>query len=94
MDNLQYSGVYVPIEGLLSSFKPYYKWITFNILHLSFFLRHFAWSFKPYYKWITFNMLSRVKTLSVILFCFKPYYKWITFNITTIQKVSLRKCLF
>ena len=38
----------------LISFKPYYKWITFNTFgHL---LRKMQLlCFKPYYKWITFN---------------------------------------
>ena len=38
------------------SFKPYYKWITFNTEEHT---RNYAapreLSFKPYYKWITFN---------------------------------------
>ena len=39
------------------SFKPYYKWITFNIsLHLL--LHHRQMRFKPYYKWITFNIVT------------------------------------
>ena len=38
------------------TFKPYYKWITFNTL----FIFQDVWQllvmgFKPYYKWITFN---------------------------------------
>ena len=58
MDNLQYSfeeRFYNNLEKELS-FKPYYKWITFNTsftcdsMHSS-----FVFSFKPYYKWITFN---------------------------------------
>ena len=39
----------------LSRFKPYYKWITFNIVQTS----NLNWKqigFKPYYKWITFNI--------------------------------------
>ena len=38
-------------------FKPYYKWITFNILVSGAIARgYLAVSFKPYYKWITFNI--------------------------------------
>ena len=39
------------------SFKPYYKWITFNIaIHVSYMGYKSSQSFKPYYKWITFNI--------------------------------------
>ena len=37
------------------SFKPYYKWITFNTLILEDIAFSMTYSFKPYYKWITFN---------------------------------------
>ena len=37
------------------SFKPYYNWITFNILGRSSVESRF-YRFKPYYNWITFNM--------------------------------------
>ena len=38
------------------SFKPYYKWITFNtkVGDVKTFFEYSP-SFKPYYKWITFN---------------------------------------
>ena len=41
------------------SFKPYYKWITFNT-HWSdqWNATINALGFKPYYKWITFNTES------------------------------------
>ena len=42
-------------ERTLISFKPYYKWITFNTLVLIITERKKEQSFKPYYKWITFN---------------------------------------
>ena len=47
------------------SFKPYYKWITFNT-STKFSTHHLKVSFKPYYKWITFNTQNekeRKKTL-------------------------------
>ena len=37
------------------SFKPYYKWITFNIDKPES-VQFDECGFKPYYKWITFNM--------------------------------------
>ena len=37
------------------SFKPYYKWITFNTQIQAECLNIILMSFKPYYKWITFN---------------------------------------
>ena len=39
------------------SFKPYYKWITFNTEECKF-ITPYLGSFKPYYKWITFNTWS------------------------------------
>ena len=39
------------------SFKPYYKWITFNI-KWTVILGSIALGFKPYYKWITFNIIA------------------------------------
>ena len=64
------------------SFKPYYKWITFNIKHMML-LYQKKRRFKPYYKWITFNMhFGNVVELQQIQ-RFKPYYKWITFNMET-----------
>ena len=57
MDNLQYTGV-VNFEVVVVnwSFKPYYKWITFNtVYNLRDQLHLDSLGFKPYYKWITFN---------------------------------------
>ena len=42
------------------SFKPYYKWITFNTMILKI-LDVLLTSFKPYYKWITFNTVVVVE---------------------------------
>ena len=58
MDYLQYQEIGFSWKLLERSFKPYYKWITFNtdnygILVLS------MHRFKPYYKWITFNTLTK-----------------------------------
>ena len=38
-----------------SSFKPYYKWNTFNTLVWAAAYDYRFVSFKPYYKWNTFN---------------------------------------
>ena len=46
------------------TFKPYYKWITFNTQAS---LQHkevYSLSFKPYYKWITFNTVYSFHKLS------------------------------
>ena len=56
MDYLQYYISWRNTISYIFSFKPYYKWITFNtgekrILEASV----QAVRFKPYYKWITFN---------------------------------------
>ena len=37
-------------------FKPYYKWITFNIVEQLGIQFKETRGFKPYYKWITFNI--------------------------------------
>ena len=57
MDYLQYPTLLIKSLILPFSFKPYYKWITFNTQTV---LNHCnsPQSFKPYYKWITFNTLS------------------------------------
>ena len=67
----------------MGSFKPYYKWITFNIREVIFSAFIIISSFKPYYKWITFNIQVVAVGLGfmIVVLSFKPYYKWITFNI-------------
>ena len=41
------------------SFKPYYKWITFNTEEANWYADQIGSDgFKPYYKWITFNTKS------------------------------------
>ena len=37
------------------SFKPYYKWITFNTITYGRERGIAMLGFKPYYKWLTFN---------------------------------------
>ena len=54
MDNLQYSSRRQSKRAMYS-FKPYYKWITFNTTRDFNELPSDKKSFKPYYKWITFN---------------------------------------
>ena len=59
MDNLQYLKNLMNIMTEPLCFKPYYKWITFNILNSMDKLSQYhslKMSFKPYYKWITFNI--------------------------------------
>ena len=41
------------------SFKPYYKWNTFNTKEVNM-ERKYYYSFKPYYKWNTFNTYQAV----------------------------------
>ena len=55
MDYLQYCfPILVDDQGREISFKPCYKWITFNTLMCGHQMRKVK-SFKPCYKWITFN---------------------------------------
>ena len=58
MDDLQYNGMGRIKILYLYSFKPRYKWMTFNTqkIMLLLFLRS---SFKPRYKWMTFNTLTK-----------------------------------
>ena len=64
---------------LMESFKPYYKWNTFNTQYGP---SMCLWNpgFKPYYKWNTFNTKKEIKLLKKKILGFKPYYKWNTFN--------------
>ena len=55
MDYLQYKTNRIQKDVLLSSFKPCYKWITFNTFGETEFKEPMLESFKPCYKWITFN---------------------------------------
>ena len=55
MDYLQYRNLKHILVPLLLSFKPYYKWITFNTNDGNKKGNKGFESFKPYYKWITFN---------------------------------------
>ena len=83
--------------GVLSniSFKPYYKWNTFNTSGVAIASSIVNLSFKPYYKWNTFNTYKKIKTVCYKREkCFKPYYKWNTFNTKTqISKLGLGKVL-
>ena len=56
MDYLQYLNIAPKLEkkNIVYSFKPCYKWITFNTLNTCK-NRHLLKRFKPCYKWITFN---------------------------------------
>ena len=66
------------------SFKPYYKWIIFNIIKKNLAYKTSIISFKPYYKWIIFN-ISLQSLLRILLQGFKPYYKWIIFNMKLLE---------
>ena len=59
MDYLQYQNKnYIGGFKNDDSFKPYYKWITFNTEECPQSPRRAGeLCFKPYYKWITFNTL-------------------------------------
>ena len=65
------------------SFKPYYKWITFNTAKLDTIGICF-----PIVLNLIINGLPSIQFLftrydGAKLTCFKPYYKWITFNTKT-----------
>ena len=56
MDNLQYRGIREMTSEEKLSFKPYYKWIIFNMELLEGKRYVESKGFKPYYKWIIFNI--------------------------------------
>ena len=68
------------MDSCISSFKPYYKWITFNTIYVSntyldkFGVLNLIINGLPSIQKTHF-MFDRDYTKS-----FKPYYKWITFN--------------
>ena len=70
----------------LLGFKPYYKWITFNII-----IRTIIGDV-AYVLNLIINGLPSI-SLSLLSFIasfrsFKPYYKWITFNILLTEKID------
>ena len=77
------------------SFKPYYKWNTFNTEVDGQLDKAADGSFKPYYKWNTFNTWRLMDETVWKELSFKPYYKWNTFNTRKkrILKFSILKVL-
>ena len=62
MDDLQYPTEEMAIISFGScSFKPCYKWMTFNTDGLET-RPTSSGSFKPCYKWMTFNTSYQIKT--------------------------------
>ena len=81
MEYLQYAKRLAEVyDGYYQSFKPYYKWNTFNTNnHRKYDYPRYL-GFKPYYKWNTFNTNVNSRDIEFTVYCFKPYYKWNTFN--------------
>ena len=50
----------------LYSFKPYYKWNTFNTVKSKMVTTRLK-RFKPYYKWNTFNTLDLYKDIDFVV---------------------------
>ena len=74
------------------SFKPCYKWNTFNTngqLYDAF----NKYCFKPCYKWNTFNTVKK-KMLKLLYHRFKPCYKWNTFNTMTMDDEQVKFMAF
>ena len=70
MDYLQYSN-WTTVSGKpVYSFKPCYKWITFNTFEDKTISEgELSLSFKPCYKWITFNTSPKhISPCSVFMF--------------------------
>ena len=66
----------------LQSFKPCYKWNTFNTITKCI-NGIFKRGFKPCYKWNTFNTNNNNINKHTTTKSFKPCYKWNTFNTLT-----------
>ena len=83
MDYLQYDDGEYYHTDCLWCFKPYYKWITFNIEGAKF---QIGLEIEVVLNLII-NGLPSISLLflhkAYLSLCFKPYYKWITFNILT-----------
>ena len=89
MEYLQYINIKVFYRIVFWSFKPYYKWNTFNTGYLS------LGNGEPYK---VLNLIingipsihKKIKTSNSTdqSLCFKPYYKWNTFN-TVYPAVSM-----
>ena len=81
MDYFQYIQAHLLYWDIyLQRFKPYYKWITFNIIILV----NLTSSFVRVLNLIINGLLSILQienSLEYYMLSFKPYYKWITFNI-------------
>ena len=80
MEYLQYNPAAIIDKDGSVSFKPYYKWNTFNTKFIMSYTIYYK-GFKPYYKWNTFNTKNKdsINCFKELL-SFKPYYKWNTFN--------------
>ena len=69
MDYLQYLKNYEDIR-IHWSFKPCYKWITFNTEYTSPYDYFEYQCFKPCYKWITFNTLKSFLKMGIFILVF------------------------
>ena len=73
-------------KSMNMSFKPCYKWNTFNTRNNSTIeYRDLYDSFKPCSKWNTFNTFF-LYSQQIVSESFKPCYKWNTFN--TLEKLD------
>ena len=80
MEYLQYFDNMIKCQNNIDSFKPYYKWNTFNTIKdrqvFHFFVKVLN---------LIINGIPSILNKEIILEgkvkdCFKPYYKWNTFN--------------
>ena len=88
MDYLQYyeydgrDAKYVTLE----SFKPYYKWITFNTkANMANSLKELADVLNLIINGLPSILRNNIVSFFSFRYCFKPYYKWITFNTHKLQ---------
>ena len=79
MDYLQYKSIHEANARYRDSFKPYYKWITFNTCK-----NEKDWKNHDGVLNLIINGLPSIQEKYEVNenneLSFKPYYKWITFN--------------
>ena len=92
MEYLQYYPAIGGWSGCqnVESFKPYYKWNTFNTL-----VNNIIYLFTSFVLNLIINGIPSILHYKHLVYlhnlCFKPYYKWNTFNTFTYRKSLYRE---
>ena len=87
MEYLQYENINYPSVPSKCSFKPYYKWNTFNTDSKQILLPISIWVLNLIINGIP-SILKNVIIMKIVFGSFKPYYKWNTFNTETLKYIN------